>query len=153
MKVHFVDSNVFYYHLLQDRDHGSKATSIVRRIRDGEESVTSIIVVCRLASLFEYRIFQARRSGDLPQAKKDCIVECFEKSISLLYDLLKALAHLEKLDCSWDETAKAFAYRSEYGMDFNDAVNLAIMEKNDISNIYSFDKSFDGVPWLERRST
>lgn len=124
MKLHFVDSNIFYYHLVQDRDHGPKATGIFRRIRDGEESATSTVVVSELASLFEFRILQTSGRQDLSQSAKDGLMKRFEESLSYLYDLLKALAHLEKLGCTWDETAKAFSYREKYKMDFNDAVNL-----------------------------
>ena len=151
MKPHFVDSNIFYYHLVHDRDHGPKATGILRRIRDGEESVTSTVVVSEVAGLFEFRILQTRRRQDLSQSERDGLVKRFEESLSYLYDLLKGLAHLEKLGCTWDETTKAFSYREEYGMDFNDGVNLAIMERNGIEDIYTFDKSFDRVPWVTRR--
>jgi len=150
LTVHLVDSNVFYYHLLQDKQHGSRAASIIRRIRDGEEASTSVIVLSELTSLFEFRIAQARRSQELPQAKRTYVIQCFEKSISLLHDLLISLAHLKKLGCGWDETAKAFTFRPMYEMDFNDALNLAIMERHGISNIYSFDRCFDRVPWVTR---
>lgn len=153
MEIHFVDSNIFYYHLLQDKIHGPRATGIIRRIRNGEEAATSIIVLSELTSLFEFRIMQTRKRKDISQAEKGYITERFEKSLSDLHDLITTLAHLEKLDCTWDDTLKAFTYRSEYKLGFNDATNLAVMERKSISNIYSFDKAFNNVPWLRRKDS
>jgi len=34
MEIHFVDSNIFYYHLLQDKVGGPRAIGIIRRIRN-----------------------------------------------------------------------------------------------------------------------
>ena len=151
MEIHFVDSNVFYYHLHQDKTYGPRATGIMRRIRDGEEAATSVIVVSELVSLFEFRIVQSRKREDLSQTEKDYIAKRFEEAISDFYNLITALAYLSKLDCTWDTALKAFAYRSSYRLDFNDAINLAVMERNNIRNIYSFDKAFDNVPWLKRK--
>jgi predicted nucleic acid-binding protein len=36
-------------------------------------------------------------------------------------------------------------------MDLNDAVNLAIMERNGIEDIYTFDKSFARSSWTRRK--
>jgi len=153
LEVHFVDSNIFYYHLLQDRVYGSRATRILRRIRDGEAAAISVIVLSELVSLFEFRMLQTRKREDVSQKERERIAERFEKSISDLHDLVTKLVHLEKLDCTWDDALKAFTYRSEYKLGFNDATNLAVMERNEISNIYSFDKAFDKVPWLKRKES
>ncbi len=96
---------------------------------------------------------QTRRREDLSQAEKEHIAERFRKSVSNFHGLITTLVHLEKLDCTWDAALKAFTYRSEYKLGFNDAINLAVMERNNISNIYSFDKAFDNVPWLKRKNT
>lgn len=70
MSTHFVDSNFFYYHFLQDKVQGPRATEIVRRIRNGEAAATSVIVVSELTSLFEIRIMQTERRKDLSQVEK-----------------------------------------------------------------------------------
>ena len=151
MEIHFVDSNIFYYHLLQDRVHGPRATGIIRRIRDGEAAATSVVVISELICLFEFRIMQTQRREDLSQAEKEYVTERFEKSVFGCRDLVIALVHLEKLDCKWDDVLKAFIYRSKYGLGFNDAVNVAVMERKNISGVYSFDKALDSVPWLKRK--
>jgi len=151
LDIHFVDSNIFYYHLLQDKVHGPRATNIIRRIKDGEATATSVIVISELISLFEFRIMQTRRREDLSQAEKEYITEHFEKSISDFCDLITTLIHLEKLDCTWNDALKAFTHRSRYGLGFNDASNVAVMERNKISDIYSFDKAFDNIHWLKRK--
>ena len=153
MSTHFVDSNIFYYHFLQDKVQGPRATEIIRRIRNGEAAATSVIVVSELTSLFEFRIMQTERRKDLSQVEKQYITERFKKAITDFQDMITALIHLEKLDCTWNDAQKVFRYRSEYKLDFNDAANLAAIERENISSIYSFDKSFDVVSWLKREQS
>jgi len=153
MEIHFVDSNIFYYHLLQDKVHGPRATGIIRRIRNGEAAATSVVVLSELTCLFEFRVLQTLKRKDLSQAEKQSICERFEESVSGFRDLVTTLVHLEKLGCAWDDALKAFTYRSQYKLGFNDAANLAVMDRNGISNIYTFDKSFYNVPWLRRKDS
>lgn len=152
MSIHFVDSNVFYYHLLQDRTYGPRATGILNRIWEGENAATSVIVISELVSLFEFRILQARKRKDLSQTEKEYIVERFKEAIHALYRLITTLTYLRKLDCTPRDAFDAFTYRSKYGLNFNDALNVAIMKRNNISEIYSFDKAFDKIPWLKRKA-
>ncbi|MBS7652401.1 MAG: PIN domain-containing protein [Candidatus Bathyarchaeia archaeon] len=56
----------------------------------------------------------------------------------------------DKINCVWEDSIRAFTYRLRYGLGFNDATNVAIMERKNISKLYSFDKVFDNVPWLKR---
>ena len=153
MRVHFVDSNIFYYHLLQDKIHGPRATGILRRVKEGKIAATSVIVISELVSLFEFRMVQAHKRKDLSQAEKNFIVKHFERAISGFYELTTTLMYLKKLSCTSRDVSEAFDYRSEYNLNFNDAINIAIMKRNDISNIYSFDKAFDEVPWLSRKTS
>jgi len=150
MNVHFIDSNIFYYHLLQDKEHGGSATDILDRIKDGEESAISVIIVSELVSLLEFRILQNQKRRDLSESEKNFVTSIFEEAISSFYDLISSLACLRKLDCNWDDVIRAYTYRTKYGLDFNDALNVAIMERNGIDHLYSFDKAFDNVPWIKR---
>lgn len=150
MNIHFVDSNIFYYHLLQDKEHGASATDILNRIKEGEESATSVIIVSELVSLFEFRILQTQKRRELSQSERNFVKSRFEEAISSFYDLISSLAFLTKLDCNWDDAIKAYRYRTKYRLDFNDALNVAVMERNGIGHLYSFDKAFDKVPWIKR---
>ena len=150
MKIHFVDSNVFYYHLLQDKEHGESATNILNTIKEGEESAISVIIISEFVSLFEFRILQTQKRGDLSQGEKDFVIGRFKEAISSFYDLISSLASLRKLDCNWDDVIRAYTYRTKYRLDLNDALNVAIMERNGIDHLYSFDKAFDNVPWIKR---
>ncbi|MFQ6074631.1 MAG: type II toxin-antitoxin system VapC family toxin [Candidatus Bathyarchaeia archaeon] len=152
MEVRFIDSNIFYYHLVQDKTYGPNATGIIGRVRDGEPAATSVIVVSELMSLFEFRILQIHRRDDLSSAQKALLIKRFESAMSSFYDLITSLVHLDKLGCAWDEALEAFVHMLDYGLDFNDALNVAVMKRNNIQSLYSLDKAFDRVPWLKRRS-
>ena len=145
-----MDSNIFYYHLLDDKTYGPKATAILRRIEEGEEAATSVIVISELVSLFEYRKLQLNKSGFTEDRKKK-LIEAFDAAIKGFHELLASLPQLRKLECSWLDALKAFDYREEFRSGFNDCLNMAIMERNKITEIYSYDKAFDSVPWLNRK--
>lgn len=149
--MRFIDSNVFYYHLLSDRAYGPKASNIIGKVRSGEEGATSVIAVSELVSLFEFRMLQARKHKEMSEEEKERTIRRYEDAVKGLFELLTSLIHLRKLDCSWRDEVEAFDCRANYGLEFNDSVNLAIMKRIHIKEIYSFDKGFDIVPWLKRR--
>jgi len=153
LETYFVDSNVFYYHFLQDKAYGPSATGIIRRIRNGEASATSVVVVSELVSLFEFRIMQADRRKDISQEEKAYITDRFKDAISDFQHLLDNLVHLDKLSCSFEDAQRAFPLMSKHDLEFNDSLNLSIIERENIPGVYSFDKAYGRIPWLTRKQS
>lgn len=150
MSPSFVDTNIFYYHFLQDRVYGPKSTEIIRRIGRGEAAATSVTVIGELVTLFEFRIMQTNKRKDISPEEKRRIVGRFRDATSDFHDLIDCLVHLEKLPSTYGDAQRAFALMQEHGLGFNDAVNLSIMERANITDIYSFDGDFDKIPGLNR---
>jgi predicted nucleic acid-binding protein len=153
LSKHFVDSNVFYYHFLQDEVQGPISTEIIQRIKRGESATTSVIVISELISLFEFRILQSKKRKDISSVEREYIIEQFDKSVINFQKLLDNLVHLEKVSCTFEDARRAFLLMPQYNLGYNDCVNLSIIEREKIKNIYSFDKDFDRVPWLSRKNS
>lgn len=47
---------------------------------------------------------------------------------------------------------RAARYMREYGLDFDDALALQVMEELSIDTIVSYDKHFDSVEWVKRNT-
>jgi predicted nucleic acid-binding protein len=118
--IRFVDANVFIYAAAGHAKFGKVAERILKRIQDGESAMTSTLVLCEVAWVLE----AMGRQGEIKSA--------LEKIMSF-----KSLEVVD-LDCD-DLLVGAHNMRSE-GVDFNDGVNLALMMRLGVSEVYSNDK-------------
>ena len=57
---------------------------------------------------------------------------------------------MNKLNITWDDPLTALDDVAEHKIDFVDALTLQTMKKNKMNEIYSNDKDFDRVGWIER---
>ncbi|MCK4474742.1 PIN domain-containing protein, partial [Candidatus Bathyarchaeota archaeon] len=58
---HFVDTNVFIYSITDHPRFGEKAKRILKRIEEGEEAVTTTLVLCEISWVLE----AMGRQGDI----------------------------------------------------------------------------------------
>lgn len=130
MATYFVDSNVFFYAKIFDRQYGSACAEILGKIEKGElEAATSTLVIVELAN--------ALRKYGLEDEVKDVVDAVFSLDINVLeVDLL-------------DVRVAARVY-DEFRISPYDCVHAAVMKKADIANIISADKDFDKVTWIKR---
>lgn len=131
--MRFVDSNVFVYVLAGDPRYGDIARNILKRIEDGEEAVTSTLVVTQVCSYLRWK-------------KRYDVIPIFLR-------LLKSLVGLEKIETGFEDFDYAMKLISRYKLDWgmwDDAVIAAQMLRNNISEIYSNDLDFDRIPGIKR---
>jgi len=131
--MRFVDSNIFIYHLASDPSYGHKAKQILKRIENGEASVTSTLVIAQVCGYLKWR----RRHNVIP--------------IFLL--LLKQLTSLRKVETTMLDFEEARSIQSEQDLPWSmwdDIVIAAQMKRLNIKEIYSNDKDFDKIPWIKR---
>jgi predicted nucleic acid-binding protein len=122
--MRFVDTNIFIYATSAHPEFGSVSREILQRIENGESAVTSVLVLCELAWVLEARGKQAQ--------------------INDLYEIVLSYDSLKVLDITLDDLMVASTYVIKHGIDFNDAVNLSIMERENVSEVYSNDKKHFG---------
>jgi len=130
--IRFIDSNVFIHALLQPRrrlkDHEVQikegAKKILERVMEGEEVSTTVVHLSETANILESRI-------------------SIERTSQILTSILN-FPSLKVMSVDEQEYSAAVAYSSHGSFGVNDALAVIKMEKQDMTEIYSFDKHLDG---------
>jgi len=120
----FVDTNVFIYSATNHPRFGEKARRILERVEQGEEAVTSTLVLCEVSWVLEA---MGRQSDIKPTLEK-----------ILSYKKLEVASFEE------DELLVGANNMHLYGIDFNDGVNVAVMTKIGVFEAYSNDQKHLG---------
>jgi predicted nucleic acid-binding protein len=118
--MRFVDTNVFIYVITAHPAFGPTARRILERIEAGEEALTSTLVLCEVAWVLE----AMGRQGDINPT--------MEKILS--YESLRVA------DFGAEDLVMGSVNLTNYRIDFNDEVNLAVMERNGVKEVYSNDE-------------
>jgi predicted nucleic acid-binding protein len=122
--MRFVDTNVFVYVITAHPAFGPAARRILERIEAGEEALTSTLVLCEVAWVLE----AMGRQGDINPT--------IEKILS--YESLRVA------DFGAEDLVMGSVNLTNYRIDFNDGVNLAVMERNGVKEVYSNDERHIG---------
>jgi predicted nucleic acid-binding protein len=122
--MRFVDSKIFIYVATDHPKFGQTSKNILKRIEEGEEAITSTLTLCEVAWVFE----AMGRQGDIKPT--------LEKMLS--YSVL----HVEPFDT--DDLIVGANLMATHRLDFNDAINVAIMERLGINEAYTNDEKHLG---------
>ena len=129
--VYFIDSNVFFYAKIFDREYGDACAKILDKIVKGElEATTSTLIAVELAN--------ALRKFGLGDEVKEVIDAVFSLDIHVY--------EVDSLDVR--NAARIF---DEFRISPYDCVHAAVMRKAGIVDIISADKDFDKIEWIKRR--
>ena len=120
----FVDTNVFIYTITAHPRFGKISKNILERIEEGEVALTSTLVLCEVAWVLE----ALGRQGDIKPT--------LEKIMSF--------RTLEVIDFNEDDLLIGANNMSTEQIDFNDGVNLALMMRLGILEVYSNDQKHLG---------
>jgi len=139
--LRFLDANVFIYAFYRPtrklNANEDKKTmkdvskGIIRRINDGIEEVTTTVVHLSEVSNILKRA--------LP----------LEDVVSILITLY-SLDNVKILDVAKEDYFGAMELAEETGLDPNDSLAVQVIRRENIDEIYSFDKGFDGVKGIKR---
>jgi predicted nucleic acid-binding protein len=117
--MRFIDTNVFIYAATAHPKFGETSGTILKRVEDGERAATSTIVLCEVAWVMEAMGKQG-------------------KIRDLLGNIL-SFKNIEVLGFTEEDLLRGSSYMISKRLDFNDAVNLAIILREGITEIYSND--------------
>lgn len=120
----FVDTNVFIYTITAHPRFGKISKNILERIEEGEAALTSTLVLCEVAWVLE------------AMGRQRDIKPTLEKIMS--YQTLKVI------DFNEDDLLIGANNMSIEQVDFNDSVNLALMMRLGILEVYSNDQKHLG---------
>jgi len=130
-ELHFVDSNVFFYAKIMDREYGPSCAQVLRRIHEGRIlTATSVLVALEAAN--------ALRKFGLGKEVKDTIDSIFSLGIMIL-------------DLNGSDTRNATDIFHRHRISPYDCAHVAVMKRAEIGKIISADRDFDRVPGIERK--
>jgi len=128
--IRFIDTNIFIYAMTGHPQFGDPAKVILERIEQGENAITSTLVLCEIAWVLEAMGRQA--------------------DIKLTLEKILSYNTLEILGFDEDDLIVGAQNTARYHIDFNDGVNLAIMLKIGITEAYTNDtKHLGNIDFLK----
>lgn len=131
MVVCFVDSNVFFYAKIFDREYGEACAGVLGKIEKRElDAITSTLVVVELAN--------ALRKYGLDDEVKSVVDAVFSLDMRVF--------EVDSLD-----VRTAVNMFEEFRISPYDCVHAAVMKKAGVVDIISADRDFDKVEWIRRR--
>ncbi len=120
----FIDTNVFIYTITAHPRFGKIAKNILERIEEGEAALTSTLVLCEVAWVLE----AMGRQGD----------------IKTILEKIMSYPTLEIVEISADDLLIGANNMTAEQIDFDDGVNLALMMRLGILEVYSNDQKHLG---------
>ena len=134
----FLDANVFIYAYYKptrkltekQKEMKERSKAIIRRVNEGEAVITTVVHLSEVSNILK----RALSMADLH---------------SLLIGLY-SLDNVRIVDTRKEDYLGAIELMSELKIDPNDCLAAEVMRREDIKEIYSFDKGFDDVGGLRR---
>ena len=136
--MRFLDANVFIYAYYKpkreltekEKEMKEHAKDTITRINEGEEVITTVVHLSEVTNILKRAL-----------------------SMEDLYSLLIGLFSMDNVrivDVTTEDYLGAIELTSELKMDPNDCLAVDVMRCEDINEIYTFDKGFDGVAGIIR---
>ena len=134
----FLDSTIFLYAFIKPlkepppklREDKKKAQDIVRRIQEGEKVATTVVHISEIANILEART---------PPSNARSII------MSILNN-----ENIKVFNVKDREYVNAVEAAEIYNIGINNALAYNLLQKNGITEVYSFDKHFDKLPGIQR---
>ncbi len=131
MTIRFIDASAILYAVIEPKKPLSEqlmeikinAKNILKRINEGEQVITSVVHLSEVSNILE-----ARKS--------------FSEVAKFITDLMMKES-IEILDVVADDCKAAAILAKRYEVGVNDTLAKLLMDRNDLGEIYSFDKHFD----------
>ena len=135
--LRFIDSNVFIHAFLKTSRKLEKheenikegAKCIILRVEEGEEVTTTVVHISEVANILE-----ARMSKDAKE----------------ILSTLTSLRNLTLIDVIGESYRTAIQTSELLNIGVNDTLVYNTMKVKGITEVYSFDKDFDGLPGIRR---
>lgn len=130
METFFIDSNIFFYAKIMDKEYGKECARVLNTIAEGGlKATTSSLAIIELAN--------ALRKYGLSKEVKKVVDAIFSLDIQIF-----PVDHIDVRNAAeiFDKT----------GISPYDCTHLAIMKKAETNKIISADKEFEKISWIKR---
>ena len=131
--MRFIDANIFVYHMAKDPKYSKKATTIIKRIENGEETATSTLIIAQVLGYLKWR----RKQEIIPK----------------FLNFILSLPNLTKTETTIKDLIQAQEISKEHNINWNlcdDLIITAQMQRLNIKEIYTNDTDFDKIPDTKR---
>jgi len=130
LETYFIDSNIFFYAKIMDKEYGEDCAKILNMIVRGElETATSSLAIIELAN--------ALRKYGLSNEVTDVVDAVFSLNIQII--------PVDSLD-----VRNAMEIFDEFKISPYDCTHVAIMKKAETDKIISADRDFEKITWIKR---
>jgi len=130
LETHFIDSNIFFYAKIMDKEYGEDCAKILNTIVRGElKAATSSLGIIELAN--------ALRKYGLSNEVTYVVDAVFSLNIPIL--------QVDPLD-----VRNAMEIFNEFKISPYDCTHAAIMKKAETEKIISADRDFEKITWIKR---
>lgn len=125
-----VDTNIFLYAIQGHPEFGEASKRILERIDGEEEAVVSSITLAEICWWLE-------KHGKVNGMREEI-------------DLILSIFNLDVVQLKPEDFLSSAELIREWGIDFNDCLNIAVMKRLGVDRIYSNDSDFDEIEWVKR---
>jgi len=130
LEAYFLDSNLFFYAKIQDREYGQPCGDILRKVEEGRlKAITSVLAILEFAN--------ALRKYGLGNEVKQVVDAAFSMDIEI---------H----DIDPYDVRSAMNIFDEFRISPYDCIHAAIMKRTGTRSMISADKDFDKITWIKR---
>ncbi len=150
----FLDANILIYHFTADATYGPACTRLIERI---EQQDLQAFASAELLSDAAHRMMtiEAMQRFDWPIAGLAARLRKHHSEISKLTLFVQAIAEIPQLgihvwDVKLDTVLLASRLSRQYELLSGDALIVAMMQTNGLTQLASNDADFDRVPWITR---
>lgn len=130
MEIFFIDSNIFFYAKIMDKEYGKECARVLNEIAKGRlKAITSSLAIIELANAL-------RKYGLSGEAKK---------VVDAIFSLDIQIFSVDSIDIR--NAAEIF---DKTRISPYDCTHLAVMKKAKINKIISADNEFEKISWIKR---
>ncbi len=130
METFFIDSNIFFYAKIMDKEYGKECARVLNEIAKGRlKAITSSLAIIELANAL-------RKYGLSGEAKK---------VVDAIFSLDIQIFSVDSIDIR--NAAEIF---DKTRISPYDCTHLAVMKKAKINKIISADNEFEKISWIKR---
>lgn len=152
--VVFIDANIFLYGMLEHFKYGNACKSFLYDVDKGEYDGITSVLVCNeifhrtmIAEAVEKYGVEPKFAVSYLKNNWNIVKEL--NKASKVIEVIEQIVNLRIVEINKDIFDAASGYSKKYGMLSNDAIHVATMGRNSITNIATNDGDFERVEWMK----
>lgn len=149
----FIDTNIFFYHITKNRRFGAVCKALIDRIESGQVlGFTSVIVLNEL--LHTLILVELAKKHHIPEEQAPRYAKRNPSALKglgayAIHAKVEAMPNLKVLEVLPYDMSQARDFVDRYHLLSNDALHVAVMQREGLNQLASKDSDFKRVPWIK----